>query len=125
MRKIHRVLRLFFEAGLSIRAIARFIHASPSTVGEYIRRAKTAGLSWPLPERLDERALKGGLFPCGAVSAPVERPIPDWARVHAERRRKGVTLALLWQEYKAVHPRGFSTASSANATERGADASTW
>ena len=106
MRKIHRVLRLFFEAGLSIRAIARSIQASPSTVGEYIHRAKTAGLSWPLPEKLDERALEGRLFPSAAVSARVERPIPDWARVHAERRRKGVTLALLWQEYKAVHPEG-------------------
>ena len=50
MRKIHRVLRLFFEAGLSIRAIARSIQASPSTVGDYIRRAHTAGLSWPLHE---------------------------------------------------------------------------
>ena len=106
MRKIHRVLRLFFEAGLSIRAIARSIQASPSTVGEYIHRAKTAGLSWPLPEKLDERALEGRLFPSVAVSARDERPIPDWARVHAERRRKGVTLALLWQEYKAVHPEG-------------------
>jgi len=106
MRKIHRVLRLFFEAGLSIRAIARSIQASPSTVGEYIRRANTAGLSWPLPETLDERALEGRLFPTAVVSARVERPIPDWARVHAEHRRKGVTLALLWQEYKAEHPEG-------------------
>ena len=106
MRKIHRVLRLFFEAGLSIRAIARSIQASPSTVGEYIRRANTAGLSWPLPETLDEHALEGRLFPTAAVSVRVERPIPDWARVHAERRRKGVTLALLWQEYKAEHPEG-------------------
>ena len=56
MRKIQRVLRLFFEAGLSIRAIARSVQASPSTVGDYIRRANTAGLSWPLPEALDERA---------------------------------------------------------------------
>ena len=39
MRKIHHVLRLFFEAGLSIRAIARSLQASPSTVGDYIRRA--------------------------------------------------------------------------------------
>ena len=39
MRKIHRVLRLSFEAGLSIRAIARSIQASPSTVGDcYGRR---------------------------------------------------------------------------------------
>ena len=58
MRKIHRVLRLFLEAGLSIRAIARSLQVSPSTVGDYIRRARTAGLSWPLPERLDERASK-------------------------------------------------------------------
>ena len=106
MRKIHRVLRLFFEAGLSIRAIARSLQASPSTVGEYIRRAKSAGLSWPLPETLDERALEGRLFPTATVSARDERPVPDFAHVHAERRRKGVTLALLWQEYKAEHPEG-------------------
>ena len=106
MRKIHRVLRLSFEAGLSIRAIARSIQASPSTVGDYLRRARTAGLSWPLPEGLDERALEARLFPSAEVSARVERAIPDWTRVHTERRRPGVTLALLWEEYKAEHPQG-------------------
>ena len=106
MRKIHRVLRLSFEAGRSIRAIARSIQASPSTVGDYIRRARTAGLSWPLPEGLDERTLEARLFPCAEVSARVERAIPDWTRVHTERRRPGVTLALLWEEYKAEHPQG-------------------
>ena len=106
MRKIQRVLRLFFEAGLSIRAIARSVQASPSTVGDYIRRAKTAGLSWPLPEALDEPALEARLFPVAPVEPDVERAIPDWAQVHTERRRKGVTLALLWQEYKAEHPEG-------------------
>ena len=63
MRKIHSTLRLFFEAGLSIRAIARTLRVSPSTVGDYIRRAKVAGLSWPLPEGLDERTLEARLFP--------------------------------------------------------------
>ena len=106
MRKIHRVLRLSFEAGRSIRAIARSIQASPSTVGDYIRRARTAGLSWPLPEGLDERTLEARLFPCAEVSARVERAIADWTRVHTERRRPGVTLALLWEEYKAEHPQG-------------------
>ena len=125
MRKIHRVLRLFFEAGLSIRAIARSIQASPSTVGDYIRRAHTAGLSWPLPEKLDERALEARLFPIAQVSPRVERAIPDWAQVHAERRHKNVTLALLWHEYKAEHPRGCNTVSSASATALGVSASTW
>ena len=46
MRKIHLVLPLHFEAGLSIRAIARSVQASPATVGDYIRRAQGAGLAW-------------------------------------------------------------------------------
>ena len=88
MRKIHRVLRLSFEAGLSIRAIARSIQASPSTVGDYLRRARTAGLSWPLPEGLDERALEARLFPCAEVSARVEQAIPDWAHpMHVRAHR--------------------------------------
>ena len=106
MRKIHSTVRLFFEAGLSIRAIARTLRVSPSTVGDYIRRAKVAGLSWPLPEGLDERALEARLFPGAAVPAPAQRAMPDWAHVHAELRRKGVTLSLLWQEDKGEHPEG-------------------
>ncbi len=50
MRKVHLVLRLFFAANMSIRAIARAVETSPSTVGDYVRRAQFAGLSWPLPE---------------------------------------------------------------------------
>ncbi len=68
MRKIHSTVRLFFEAGLSIRAIARTLRVSPEVpakagMGDYIRRAQVAGLSWPLPEGLDERALEARLFP--------------------------------------------------------------
>jgi transposase len=105
MRKIHLVLRLFFEARLSMRAIARSIQASPATVGDYIRRAKAAGLTWPLPDELDERRLEARLFPNKSASKSTV-PLPDWAQVHTELRRKGVTLSLLWQEYKAAHPDG-------------------
>ena len=105
MRKVHLVLRLFFAAGLSIRAIARSINASPSTVGDYIRRAQVAGLSWPLPDGMDERAVEAKLFPPPAPSHP-PRPLPDWAQTHRELRRKGVTLSLLWHEYKSEHPDG-------------------
>ena len=59
-----------------------------------------------VPEKLDERALEARLFPIAQVSPRVERAIPDWAQVHAERRHKNVTLALLWHEYKAEHPEG-------------------
>ena len=59
MRKIEEVLRLSFDGRLGIRAIAQI---SPSTVGDYLRRARAAGLSWPLPPGLDEVALERRLF---------------------------------------------------------------
>ena len=46
MRKIREVLRLYYAAGMSVRAIARSVKASPSTVGEYIRRAEVHGVGW-------------------------------------------------------------------------------
>ena len=105
MRKIREVLRLYFAAALSIRAIARSLGTSPSTVGEYLRRAKVAGLTWPVPETIDDAGLERRLFPV-PPSSRASWPLPEWSDVHRELRRKDVTLALLWQEYKALHPEG-------------------
>ncbi len=63
-------------------------------MGDAIRRAEVAGLSWPLPEGLDERVLEARLFPGAGVPAPARRAMPQWVHVHAELRRKGVTLSL-------------------------------
>ena len=105
MRKIREVLRLYFAAALSIRAIARSLGTSPSTVAEYLRRAKAAGLGWPVPEAIDDAGLERRLFPPPPPSR-TSRPLPAWSEVHRELRRKDVTLSLLWQEYKALHPEG-------------------
>jgi transposase len=105
VRKILLVLRLCFECGLSGRAIARSINASPSTVGDYLRRARVAGLTWPLPEGMDDAKLEALLFPAPQAE-PAARPLPNWAEVHRELKRKSVTLALLWEEYKEAHPDG-------------------
>ena len=105
MRKIREVLRLYFAAALSIRAIARSLGTSPSTVGDYLRRAKVAGLGWPLPESVDDTGLERRLFPVPPPSRTT-RPLPDWSEVHGELRRKSVTLSLLWQEYKETHAEG-------------------
>ncbi len=106
MRRVRQVLRLAWEAGLRQRQIARCLSMSPTTVGEYLRRAKLVGLSWPLPAELDDAGLEARLFPPAPRLTPAERPLPDWAEVHCELKRKGVTLALLWEEYKATHPEG-------------------
>jgi len=104
MRKIRDVLRLNAE-GLSKRKIAGSLGIGRTSVGETVRRAQEAGLNWPLPCDLSDEALERCLFPV-AVKAD-EPSLPDWAYIHCERRRPGVTLLLLWEEYRAVHPDGF------------------
>ena len=107
MRRIREVLRLKHELRRSHREIARSLGIANSTVSDYARRASAAGLSWPLPEGLDDAALEAALFPPPPPSR-VRRPEPDWDRVHRElRRHKGVTLELLWLEYREAHCDGY------------------
>lgn len=105
MRNVREILRLR-HLGLKAREIARSLQMSPTTVGSYLLRAKGANLSWPLPEDLDDAALERALFVAKEEHRP-SRPLPSFSWVHAELRRKHVTLALLWQEYKAQHPDGY------------------
>lgn len=106
MRRIREVLRLRDQA-LSQRRIAQAIGISPTTVGEYVRRAQSAGLTFLAAEGLGDPALQAMLFPPPTEIASPTRPEPDWAHVHRELQRRGVTLDLLWQEYKAADPAGF------------------
>lgn len=107
MRKIREVLRLKWSLGLSHRAISRSCGIGHTVVAEYVRRAERAGLSWPLDPELDNARLERLLFPPPVAVPSSERPIPDWTTVHKELKRKGVTLFLLWEEYKAANPEGF------------------
>ena len=83
MRKIREVLRLKYGLGRSNREIGAILRISHSTLGSYLRRARDAGVSWPLPDGLDDAALEAALYPPPAQSR-VSRPEPDWARVHRE-----------------------------------------
>jgi len=108
MRKISEVLRLK-AANLSIREIAASTGAARTTVHEYLVRAAAAGLSWPLPPDLDEEALEAQLFPPLTPEVAARRPVPDWRAVRRElRRRRHVTLQLLWLEWRADHPDGWA-----------------
>ncbi len=107
MRKIKEVLRLKWAKDLSNRQIARICGIGRPTVAEYLRRAEAAGLTWPLPAGLDEAALECRLFPPPPALPARARGVPDWAVVHQELKRKGVTLFLLWQAYRETHPEGY------------------
>jgi transposase len=106
MRKVREILRLAHE-GLPLRQIGVAVGVPFTTAGDHLRRAQRAGLSWPLPEGLDDTALEALLFPTGPAPEP-HRPVPDWNHVHRELRRPGVTLMLLWHEYREDHPDGYS-----------------
>ena len=102
MREMRELPRLKYELGRSHREIAGSIGVVNSKVSDYVRRATAAGLSWPPPE-----GLEAALFP---VPPPprVARPEPDWRDLHRElQRHKGVTLRLLWLEYREAHPNGY------------------
>lgn len=116
MRKIREILRLRFEADLSRRQIAVSVGCSRAAVADCLTRAAAAGLAWPLPAGLNEAALQARLYPPPMPRA--DYPLPDFAAVHAELARKGVTRWLLWSEYKAAHPDGLQYTAFCNQYRR-------
>jgi len=107
MRQVREVLRLKHVCGHSGHQIAAMVGVSRYTVAEYLRRAAVVGITWPVPPDLDDAALERKLFTPPFASMEALRPQPDWPRIHAELRRPGVTLLLLWEEYRAGQPDGY------------------
>jgi len=107
MRKVREVLRLKHALGMSERLIAEAVGIGKTAVGEYLRRARVLGLAWPLADGEDDAELERRLFtPAGFHDGPT-KPLPDCAKVHEELKRRGVTLMLLWEEYRAEHADGY------------------
>src|SRR5436309_5177677 len=102
MRQLRDVLRLKFDAGLSHRAIAQACTVGLGTVTTYLQRAAAAGLTWPLSDDLDDAALEARVFARPAVPPARDRVVPDWRPLHQELKKPGVTLSLLWLEYRAA-----------------------
>jgi len=107
MRQVREVLRLKHACGHSGHRIAAAVGVSGYTVAEYLRRAAVVGITWPVPPGLDDAALERKLFTPPFTPAEALRPQPAWPRIHAELRRPGVTLLLLWEEYRAGQPDGY------------------
>jgi len=104
MRKIHAVLRLHFQSGLSQREISRSQNIGYGTVVNYLTRARNAALSWPLPPDMGERELELALFPESNPGAAQRRfAEPDFAKLHIELKRVGMTKQLAWEEYRQIH----------------------
>jgi transposase len=101
MRKIKEVLRLKLDARLSHEQIAVALHLSKGVVTKYVGLAAAAGLDWPAVQSLDDATLEGRLL--ASPEKPRHHVQPEFGRIHQELRRKGVTLVLLWEEYRAEY----------------------
>jgi transposase len=110
MRKIREVLRLTHELGLSVREVSKATGVGKTAVGDFVARAKVIGITWPVPPEISDAELERRLFtPTERHDGPT-RSVPDWAKVHEELKREGVTRFTLWEEYRAEVPGGYGYA---------------
>jgi len=107
VQNIREIMRLKFENNLTHANIANSCGLSQSAIGDCLKRARVAGFSWPLDKSVSDDFLVAKLYPgsVGKIDTSGEN-LPDWGYVHKELRRKGVTRALLWEEYRHDHPEG-------------------
>ena len=109
MRQVREIIRLKFSAGISTREIARRRGIAASTVRETLRRFEGAGLGWPLPDSMRDGDLEAALYANHGTKRGHRRHTePDWPTVHRELKRKHVTLVIVWDEYVAANPGGYS-----------------
>ena len=110
MRKIKEILRLKYVCGLSEREIARSCRVTRSTVGNYLRRAAAAKVTWQVAEGLNETELQARLFHVLHSPNAATRPLPDCQYIYDELRdhkKFNLTLTQLWLEYREHHPDGY------------------
>jgi transposase len=106
MRQIREILRQKWALGRSHREVARSLGLSVGAVSTTQKRAREAGLDWAAVETLSEPELERRLYRM-AEGDDACRPLPDFAWLHTERQRVGVTLELLHLEYLEQHPDGY------------------
>lgn len=106
MRKIREILRLRYECDLSFFKIATSVGIGETAVRKCVFKAAEAGLSWPLPDGINDALLEQQLYKTKRQANGNDKPLPDYSLIHEDLKKKSVTLQLLWNEYKEIHPDG-------------------
>ena len=101
MEKAKEILRLSLTMGLSQREVASGAGCSLGMVNAILARAKGAKVQDPL--RLETKELGSIVYP---PEKGGKKAAPDFSHIDREIKKKGVTLFLLWEEYKQLHPEG-------------------
>lgn len=92
------ILRLH-NGGYSQRQIEASTRSSHHTVKDVLDAAQAASIEWPLDESLTNETLRQILFP-GKFLPQNEYLEPDCNWIHQELAKPGVTMSLLWDEYR-------------------------
>jgi len=100
MEKAKEILRLS-QMGLSQRDVASGAGCSLGMVNAVLAKVKEAGVTDPFS--LETKELGSIIYPPGKSNEKTE---PDFEYVDREMKRKGITLFLLWEEYKMKNPQG-------------------
>src|SRR6202048_989012 len=109
MRQAREIIHLKFSACVPRAKIARRLGIAASTVRETLRRLESTGLNWPLPDDMTDGKLETALYTNrGTKQGHRRHAEPDWPTVHRELKRKHVTLLIVWDEYIAENPGGYS-----------------
>ena len=98
MRQIRETLRLHLQSNLSYNEVGRALMISKSVAGKYVSLARVAGVDWAIAQTLTDEELETRLYR-PALPRRSYQLTPDFAQVHQELKRAGVTLQLLWEEY--------------------------
>lgn len=102
MSPLKELLRLILTTSLSDRDIKRATGRSHNTVNRYRHLARSQSFTWETVEPRSEDELDG-LFNRTA-GRHVEKQHPDWTWVHAQMQVAGMTLTLLWEDYRRSCP---------------------
>jgi transposase len=106
MRQLRPILRLHLECGLSQRECARALGVSKTTVSNVASMARICGLDWAAVQELSDSELETRLYGRLSTRDPSYTE-PNYAWIHQELKRPGVTLQLLWEEYSRGTPQAY------------------
>lgn len=98
MTRYREIMRLS-SLGQPPATVALATGCNASTVRRALKAAEEAGLEWPLPDEMGDDAIKRLIYP-KKFGKHGEFLDPDYRWVHEQLKRKGVTRALLYAEYR-------------------------
>lgn len=109
MRKVRELLRLHFKQGISARQGAKIVGIGKTSASEYISGFKSSSLDFSCVERLSDtdllKAINAQKQTDNARYKVLSEQFPYFEK---ELKRTGVTLQLLWQEYKSTHTDSYA-----------------